>query len=81
MTIYVKIERLNGRNAFALLAWELQQKGFDDRVEYFQGGWMDKELDHIHTHLKFEEHDDALAYVLAYGGEISNEIPKIDIKG
>ena len=76
MTVYVKIKRLNGRNDFLRLAWELQRKGFEDRVEYHQGGWEDKVVPKVAPHLKFENHDDALAYVLAYGGEVSKEIPE-----
>lgn len=76
MTVFVKIKRLNGRLDFAKLAFELQRKGFEDRVEYHQGGWDDGCIHAVHPHLKFEEHDDALAYVLAYGGEISRKIPE-----
>jgi len=76
MTVYVKIKRLNGRNDFAMLAWQLQQKGFEDRVEYHQGGWDDHNTYTIAPHLKFDYHDDALAYVLAYGGDISKEVPE-----
>jgi len=78
MTVYVKIKRLNGRNDFARLAFELQIRGFEDRVEYHQGGWDDGCVHSVSPHLKFEEHDDALAYILAYGGEISNKIPELE---
>jgi len=76
MTVYVQIKRLNGRHDFARLAIELQLKGFEDRVEYHQGGWEDKVVPKVAPHLKFEYHDDALAYVLAYGGEVSKEVPE-----
>jgi len=76
MTAYIKIKRLNGRNDFAELALQLQSKGFEDRVEYHQGGWDDKRVYIIAPHLKFDYHDDALAYVLAYGGEVSMIIPE-----
>lgn len=76
MTVYVRIKRLNGRFDFVRLADELQRKGFEDRVEYHQGGWMDHMVKHVLPHLKFEEHDDALAYVLAYGGKVSDKIPE-----
>jgi hypothetical protein len=76
MTVYVRIKRLNGRNEFAKFAWELRQKGFEDRVEYYQGGCEGEVVLKIAPHLKFENHDDALAYVLAYGGEVSKEMPE-----
>lgn len=59
------------------LAEKLKPKGFDDRVLYNEGGWADKSIHNIAPHLMFENEDDAIAYVLAYGGEVSKELPEI----
>lgn len=77
MTVYVKIRRLNGRYDLLELATELQSKGFDDRVEYNMGGWQDKQSGMVAPHLKFENEDDAIAYVLAHGGAYSNRLPEM----
>lgn len=75
MTCYVAIERINGRYDFVELVSKLQMRGFEDRVEYSEGGWQDYMMHTVQPHLKFDNEDDALAYVLAFGGEISKEIP------
>jgi hypothetical protein len=75
MTWYVKIPKINGRINFVLLAEQLGIRGFDDRVEYHEGGWEDNVLETTLPHLKFEFEDDAIAYILAYGGEISKTVP------
>lgn len=72
---YVAIDRINGRYRFAELADKLRIRGFEERVEYSEGGWQDYMMHTVQPHLKFENEDDALAYVLAFGGEISKEIP------
>ena len=41
MYYYVRIERINGRNDFYQLAHTLNKNGYEDRVEYFEGGWAD----------------------------------------
>ena len=74
--IYVKIKRLNGRNDHANLGAWLNQSGVGE-VEYFEGGWTDRCLGNVHPHLKFENHEDAVAYVLANGGEISKFLPQV----
>jgi len=75
MTWYVEIPRLNGRLDFALLAEKLNIKGFEDRVEYHSGGWSDYNLESTRPHLKFENEDDAVAYVLAHGGSYGTTVP------
>ena len=78
--VYVKIDRLNGRRDAYELASRLEPKGFDDRVEYYAGGWEDQYIGNIAPHLKFEYEEDAIAYVLAYGGEISRDLPEMTLQ-
>ena len=73
---YITIDRLNGRHQLMLLAEKLLTKGFDDRVEYHEGGWSDGMIRNTAPHLRFESEDDAIAYVLAYGGTYSTKIPE-----
>lgn len=75
MTWYVEIPKINGRFEFVDLVEKLNIKGFEDRVEYYSGGWADDMLETTQPHLKFENEDDALAYILAYGGAISRTVP------
>jgi hypothetical protein len=75
MTWFVVVDRIKGRRDFYDLVFRLSSNGFEDRVEYFEGGWQDGECHTVATHLKFEREDDAFAYVLAFGGEISKKIP------
>lgn len=75
MTWYVEIPKINGRFNLMLLAEQLDIRGFDDRVEYFDGGWQDKSMENAQPHLKFENEDDAIAYILAFGGELKRTIP------
>lgn len=44
-------------------------------VELCYGGWADKTPHTVLPHLKFENEVDAMAYILAHGGEYSNTIP------
>lgn len=75
MTVYIQIEPLNGRRSVYDLASKLETKGFGDGVEYNSGGWNDRQLGNIAPHLKFEDDEDAIAFVLAYGGKISKTLP------
>lgn len=75
MPYYIQIERLNGRKDFYNLAVTLDERGYDDRVEYYGGGWDDKEVSNVFPHLRFLNEEDALAYVLTYGGNILTEVP------
>lgn len=77
MTVYVKLESHISRHGLVDLAENLLNKGFGDDVEYFSGGWADRSIMNIAPHLKFENESDAIAYVLAYGGEISHTIPEV----
>lgn len=72
---YVTVPRINGRYTLIELAQRLQIRGIEDRVEYSDGGWQDHMLHTVLPHLRFEFEDDALAYILTFGGEISREIP------
>ena len=80
MTCYVTVQRLNGRRDFYNLATILDARGFGDRVEYYSGSVAKDGIDTIRPHLKFKEDEDALAYILAYGGEISKEMPSYSIE-
>jgi len=76
MTVYVRVDPINGRYQFTALAEKLELWGFKDRVEYSQGYWVDQ-LNYTYSpHLKFEDEDDALAYVLAVGGEVLRELSR-----
>lgn len=81
MTVYVTIERINGRKGLADLAQKLLERGFDDTVEYNEGGWQDRSIETAYPHLKFINEQDAVAYVLAFGGVIHNKVPTYIIAG
>ena len=71
---YVEIKRLNGRKDFYQLVKMIQDRGYGDNVEYFQGdGAFDRYQ--ILPHLRFLDEQDALAYCLTYGGIMSKTIP------
>jgi hypothetical protein len=74
MTVYVRIKKLNGRQGHAELGTWLNQSGVGE-VDYFEGGWVDSIMPVVAPHLKFDIEEDAMAYVLAHGGEISNTLP------
>jgi hypothetical protein len=76
MRFYVRIQRLSGRNDHVILGSWLNQSGVGE-VDYYQGGWDDTNMNNIAPHLKFEREDDAIAYVLAHGGEITRSIPEM----
>jgi len=76
MTVYVRIKKLNGRQDHATLGEWLNQSGVFE-VDYFEGGWVDSVLPVIAPHLKFEIEEDAVAYILAHGGEITKELPEM----
>lgn len=66
---YVYIKRLNGRNDFYHLARMLDERGYSNQVEYFQGD------EKIHPHLKFIDEGDAVAYCLTNGCTMSTYMP------
>lgn len=72
---YIAIDRINGRKRYVELAESLNERGYDDRVEYFEGGWSDRCVDNIAPHLKFNNSEDAVAYTLAYGGTVLTDPP------
>lgn len=75
--IYVRINRINGRRDHADLGFWLNQSGVGE-VDYNEGGWCDNRMGNVAAHLKFENHEDAIAYVLANGGEVSKTIPLVN---
>lgn len=76
MSVYVRIRKLNGRQDHADLGSWLNQSGVCE-VDYFEGGWGDTSMNNIAPHLKFEREEDAMAWVLAHGGEISKTLPEV----
>ena len=77
MTTYVKIDSHLSQHELVQLAEKLINKGFSGSIEYFSGGWTDSSVSNIAPHLKFNSEDEALIYVLTYGGEMSRDVPKI----
>lgn len=74
MTVYVKA-LLNGRSQFRRTAIWLDEHGITDSVFYDRGSWQDSVVGNVLPHLKFEKEEDALLYVLAFGGVVSKTIP------
>ena len=74
MYYYVCIDQINGRRAFYQLADMMEKRGYDDRVEYFQGTDC-AHRGYILPHLRFLDEQDALAYCLTHGGSISKSLP------
>ena len=79
MTVYVKIDRINGRNDFYNIVKSLNELGVV--AEYYRGGWGDYRIPLSAPHLKFEDEEDALIYILKFGGELLKEIPTQDMQG
>jgi hypothetical protein len=75
MYYYVRIKRMNGRHDFYALAKALNEHGYADRVEYFQGGWNDHMINNAAPHLRFDNECDAVAYCLTYGCTMSSSVP------
>lgn len=74
MTVYVRYQ-INGRLQRHMLGYWLEQSGIKE-VDYFDGGWMDGVVESVHPHLKFENEEDATAFILVHGGICSKELPK-----
>jgi hypothetical protein len=74
MSYYIRIEPIKGQRDLYNLAKNLEERGYDDRVQYHKGGHI-KGVYYADPHLKFEDEQDALAYSLTYGGEVSKEVP------
>lgn len=72
---YICIDSINGRKDFFDLATKLFDRGYDDRVEYCAGYVDDDTGEFIRSHLRFLDDNDALAYVISYGGEILTQVP------
>ena len=75
VSYYIEIPRINGRNDMARLSHRLYICGYKDSVEYCAGGWADSDLEVIRPHLKFEDEQDAVAYSLTYGVNVSKVPP------
>lgn len=75
MMWYVPIKRIKGMHDYCALIDHLNSHGFADRVEYHPGGWDDCSTLTMLPHLKFEASDDAIAYVLAFGGTVHKDLP------
>ena len=75
MSYYVNIKKLNGRNDYYELATQLFERGYEDRVEYNCGYGPLGDGMYVDPHLKFNNEQDALAYILTYGGIICTELP------
>lgn len=74
MTYYVEAH-LNGRVQFLHLAEWCDQHCLSDDVYYDGGSWHDNIVGTVLPHLKFHNEEDALLYVLAFGGRVSTTIP------
>lgn len=68
---FIVVDKINGRKELVLLAEKLNERGYNDRVEYYQGDL------YTTPHFRFVNEDDAIAYSITFGGEISTEIPVI----
>lgn len=79
MTLYIRVPRIKGREAWYNLIPCLCPFGIDE-VEYNDGGWSDHHLSNVAPHLKFDNHSDALVCALALGLLISTELPVKVIK-
>jgi hypothetical protein len=75
MSYYVRVPKIAGRKHLVLFSEKLSNAEFGDRIEYHDGGWMDNSVEAVFPHFKFEFEDDALAFVLAHGGEIAKVLP------
>ena len=76
MYYYVRTKRLNGRNDFYQLAKTLNEHGYEERVEYFPGGWNDHMISNAAPHLRFDNEGDAVAYCLTYGCTMTQMVPE-----
>lgn len=72
---YVSINRLRSREDYLHLSEWSHRSGTGDRFKYSKGGWEDYQATLALPHLRFEREDDAIAYVLTYGGSYSTTIP------
>ena len=76
MPYYVRIDRINGKKDLCDLAEMMLIHGYDDRVEYSPGGWVDNLIYTAAPHLKFVLEEDALAYSLTCSTTYSTIIPR-----
>lgn len=70
---YVRINRLNSKGLVSLAEW-IHDCKFGE-VEYNEGGWQDRGFGITHPHLRFDDRQDALQFIIARGGEYSETIP------
>ncbi len=75
MYYYVRIKKLNGRIGHIALAEWVNSSGVGE-VDYNEGGWADTMIHNVAPHLRFDREGDAIAYILAHGGEVLKKIPE-----
>jgi hypothetical protein len=71
---YVCIPPINGRLGFTLLAEKFLQCGILT-AEYDQGGWNDYLEETTYPHLRFVDEQEAIMYILKFGGEVTTDYP------
>lgn len=77
MTVYVRIPRVNGRHEYYDMVVRLNETGILT-AEYHNGGWGDYVVGTIAPHLMFQDEEEAMMYVLKFGGEVSSIPPVIE---
>ncbi len=71
---YVTVSDMMTRSWRQQMTIWVEQSGAID-AEYHPGGWEDNVVAYVKPHLRFACEEDALTYVLTYGGECSATIP------
>lgn len=75
MSFYVTLKgKVNGRNSLMEYYKFISERGLEN-VQYTNGGWVDQNIFTMLPHFKFEIEEDALAFALATGGELSRGVP------
>jgi hypothetical protein len=74
MTLYVPIQRLNGRDDYYRLSCIFHKLGID--ADYCQGGWDDHVVGTVVPHLRFKDDEDATVFALHTGCKVY-KIPPI----
>jgi hypothetical protein len=72
---YVKTDKLTKKALVKYAEW-FHNCGFDT-VEYNDGGWADQMIRNVAPHLRFNSQQDATTFILANGGQYSEEIPMV----
>lgn len=76
---YVRVEAGLGRTWFLKIAeWaEVSGCGY---VEHHSGGWLDDVVHLCEPHLRFDRREDALSYILVFGGTYTTTPPEQEPK-